>query len=176
MEARLKQASDIELLYNSHLTFSIVSLCAVKNFKSLIKGWIICDGKEFCSEGPFKNHVCEDLKGRTLVGATERDNEKSLNINEATMPNIVHKHTQKSHQHTVKTSTSGNHHACKNGDNHCASTDRGGDTYTSSAVAPLIELNAENDDDAHPVNYNYEHSFGDLYSRHMRVDYIFKCF
>ena len=31
--------------------------------------WILCDGKQKCQEGIFKNEVCQDLRGRALIGA-----------------------------------------------------------------------------------------------------------
>ena len=114
-----------------------------------------------------------------MVGANSNGGwKKALEINEATMPNIVHTHKQDTHTHETLIKGVKSHHHCNNGSKTCAADDswNRNETTWDMEIPPEIFPNEFAEPGAHPVDYEYEHSFGDLYPRHMRVEFIFKCF
>ena len=61
-------------------------------------GWILCDGNQTCSEGPYKGQYCTDLSGRALIGSF--GSYKQLDVFEATIPNHHHSHTHTTKPHS----------------------------------------------------------------------------
>ena len=139
--------------------------------------WIKCDGREKCPKGLFQGQTCADLSDRVLVGAGKGGS--VLDIKDASLPDHAHAHN---HDGSVKYSFS---YSSANKDNF--SPAGMGDreiygVYTSTKTASVtvdfsdmksseafISAIASSDTSKNIIG-------SDLYSQHMRVYFIFKCY
>ena len=150
-------------------------------------GWIKCDGVEVCSEGPFKDEFCEDLSGRALIGSF--GNFKQLEVYEATLPDHHHphshttedhKHTSSSHTHNFKRQVFHGAHSCGMGGSRCSkdASETSSTESTSSTISTAqVVVNSQDTLGVGKIKkHDHQASIGDLYSRNMRVEFIFKCF
>ena len=151
-------------------------------------GWILCNGIEQCGDGEFKGQTCTDLQGRVLVGSTSSF--APLSTHKASLPNHhhPHSHTIPDHSHVVPPhSHKYDHHGdtvnCKTGtsmQNRCNKYGYSTTTEKSSSFSTnkyeglkthsLDTLGVKAD------NIQYDTVLGELYSKHMRVQFIFKCY
>jgi len=159
------------------------------------KGWIKCDGVEACSDGPFKSKKCTDLADRTLIGSY--GSYKTLNVYGATFPDHKHPHTHTTKDHThVATHAhthghedrwhSGSHHCGGNHSSRCpdnaiqtrnpVTNPASSDKVTVNNAKVTVNTASTGVDASTIVSHGNKATLGDLYPKHMRVEYIFKCF
>ena len=129
-----------------------------------------------CKEGPFKGQVCADLSGRALIGSEE--SKPVLGRYEATFPDHHHPHTHTTQPH----SHSFQQHERKQSNQYLNNEEkwlirRWFEEQTSKETVIVDAATNLGVDLASLGTYDHpKASFGDLYPRHMRVEYIFKCF
>ena len=148
-------------------------------------GWIKCNGIEKCSKGIFKGQHCTDLQGRVLVGSL--GNKGQLNTYEASLPNHhhPHSHTTSSHSHTVPPH-SHSYWRSNSANNRCSGhswsdvcNKRGYGTNTGMSKSQKtnsasVTVHKQSTLGAQEIDHGT--TIGELYSKHMRVDFIFKCY
>ena len=133
--------------------------------------WIKCDGKERCSKGLFIGQECSDLSDRVLVGAGKGGS--ILEFKDASLPDHAHAHTHKGTQsisYTSATSDSGTYAGM--GIHKSSGTTSKTMTIDFSEMEPSEAFisSITSSDISKTVLGN------DLYSQHMRVQFIFKCY
>ena len=147
--------------------------------------WIRCDGAEKCKQGRFVGQFCSDLSDRVLVGAGSSGD--LLELKDASFPDHAHKH-----RHTGSKNYLINY---KRGPKNNESKKKKKGSFTSSQVSK--DHHHDNDDQT-SVNINFadmteeaalisnfknpnskitkSSGENELYSPHMRVTFMFKCY
>ena len=151
--------------------------------------WIVCNGLQTCKTGPFQGQFCEDLSGRVLVGAESMTNDL-VKLKEAVFPDHAHKHKHTGeHSYDVKYRSgpmhlgsngggASNNDAKKHDHNHVYTFQNGVKINfahmdeTDTMVTSFANDNCVTDDEDCGLTKS---SDGNLYPRHMRVKFIFKC-
>merc|ERR1712227_352673 len=146
------------------------------------EAWILCDGKQTCKNGVFKNEVCQDLAGRALIGADIKQN--TLALQNAQLPDHKHRHRHsgtkaykfeywKAHTgykkkfKTHKDSYSNivydaNHYYSRETE---VQVDYSDMQYSEALVSDVIGSNV-----------TVSKSSGELYPPNLRVNFIFRCY
>ena len=143
--------------------------------------WIICDGVTTCKKGLFRGEACSDLSDRALIGAGRTG--VLLDLKDASMPDHEHKHKHTgSKRYSISYLTGGAVIGTKknpNGDKGSVAKSHNHDIVkeTSANVnfadmseesAPITRILASKV--TKTTNEN------ELYSPHMRVRFMFKCY
>lgn len=160
------------------------------------KKWILCDGRQRCDRGDFRNQVCTNLKGRALIGADYIDQDPRTYS--ATLPNHHHPHGHETtdHFHSV------NSHSHSYSQSHY-SIDYWHRSYDSSPIfggsRAIYSLDLKTDKTSNKDtsyeylttrsrNVNVKETYktnvgsidgaseGPLYPKHVRVQFLFKCY
>ena len=99
-------------------------------------------------------------------------------MNEATIPNHHHPHAHKTQKHSHKYDKPGTKQSNNYMNNENQWLMRNWASVSTSSVEVIVETQSKTDLDYDSISkYLYEKpSEGDLYPRHLRVEYIFKCF
>ena len=154
----------------------IVSCFLASNLKyDSVRNSPKCDSKTPCPDGPFKGQVCIDLSGRALIGSDEAS--PVLGRYEATFPDHHHPHNHNVHPHSHTYHSHGTKQSSEFMNSESKWLIRDQKDIQTTSVTVKIDPSAEGVDlDSLHTYIHPKASFGDLYSRHMRVEYIFKCF
>ena len=143
--------------------------------------WVICDGTTTCKKGLFKGQACSDLSDRVLVGAGRTGS--ILDLKDASLPDHEHAHRHtgtKTYKINYKNGPlslgSGKKFGSGSG-SLSAKHDHNGNSQTevtidfgvmSESRAPISKIHASKVTKTTKEN--------ELYSSHMRVYYLFKCY
>ena len=144
--------------------------------------WIECNGIEKCKSGRFQGQFCSDLSDRVLVGAGKLG--QILDLKDASFPDHAHKH-----RHTGSKTYS---IAYKKGPDGIGTKKKGHDSsYASDAhqhninAQTSVNVNFADMSEEETLISNFKNpnskitkSSGEneLYSPHMRVTFMFKCY
>ena len=135
--------------------------------------WIKCDGYERCSKGLFQGQACSDLSDRVLVGAGKGG--AVLDIKDASLPDHAHAHNHEGSQtySLPYFSSTGDIPAGMGG-----ITTLRGNTNSKSFTVDFSRMKSSEAFISTVVSSDISKSIigSDLYSQHMRVQFIFKCF
>ena len=146
--------------------------------------WIECNGKETCKSGRFTGQYCSDLSDRVLVGAGKLG--QILDMKDASLPDHAHKHkhdglTTGVHKYKVRYRTgpvtTSKNHSGMGGSR--ASSHHNHDTYEDANVS--IDFGQINHEETFITNItnpkvSISTNENELYSPHMRVTFMFKCY
>ena len=144
--------------------------------------WIECNGIEKCKSGRFEGQFCSDLSDRVLVGSGKLG--QLLELKDASLPNHAHKH-----RHTGSKTYS---IAYKKGPDGIGTKKKGHDSsYASDAHQHNIDAQTSvnvnfadmSEEPAFMTDFKVSNSNmkissneNELYSPHMRVTFMFKCY
>ena len=143
--------------------------------------WIVCDGMTKCQKGVFRGQACSDLSDRVLVGAGKTG--VLLDLKDASLPDHEHKHR---HSGTKKYSISyqaGPRSVEKRkqywtGSGNVAFNHQHTTKYTTDVTVNFADMT----EDSTPISnikspkVTKSSVENELYSPHMRVQFIFKCY
>ena len=133
--------------------------------------WVKCNGIDVCLNGPFKGQACFNLEGRALIGSFAQY--RTMEMYDASLPNHDHPHTHttQAHNHRYRMRRREGH--CGMGGTSCGQSD-----YEETASSTTVIVNSQSTTTLGKITKYEGHgqtTVGELYSKHLRVDYIFKC-
>ena len=149
--------------------------------------WIECNGIVTCKSGRFEGQFCSDLSDRVLVGAGRLG--QLLDLKDASLPDHAHSHTHGGSQHVEVQYRTGPERVAKT---------HSYPPYFHSSSAKREAAGVHNHDIDEEANFTIDFSKmnaseafisriknpkiskstaeNDLYSPHLRVKFIFKCY
>ena len=147
--------------------------------------WIECNGIKKCESGPFKGEFCSDLSDRVLVGKGNSENDQVLQLKNASLPDHAHRHKHggkyesKAKYRTGPERYTDSGKALGWGDGSMGKKHHH-DEYLD-AIVP-IDFSKMNETEAfiskvkNPNISVAKEQSENLYSPHMRVKFMFKCY
>ena len=135
--------------------------------------WIKCDGYDTCSKGLFQGQTCFDLSDRVLVGAGKGGG--VLALRDATLPDHAHAHNHEGTQ-SYSFSYSNSYGDIPAGMGGLMT--QHGYTSTKSFTVDFSKMKSSEAFVSTIVSSDSSKSTigNDLYSQHIRVQFIFKCY
>ena len=145
------------------------------------EAWIECNGIEKCESGRFRGQSCSDLSDRVLVGAGKTG--QLLDLKDASLPDHAHRHTHGGSQ-TIKVQyrtgprTLGTGKQLGGGSGSLSNKHGHTEMEDLNVNVDYSKMNAAEAFISRITNPKVSKSTAenDLYSPHMRVLYMFKCF
>ena len=143
--------------------------------------WIICDGAATCKKGIFSGQACSDLSDRALIGAGRTG--VLLDLKDASLPDHEHRHKHSgSSTYSISYkrgpdnpgSSGGVWGGSSEADWHRHDQDNG----RTSVTIDFSDMEEEGGEvtNIFAPNITESRNANELYSPHMRVRYIFKCY
>lgn len=143
--------------------------------------WVVCNGIETCKEGIWAGQSCDDLSDRTLVGFGKTG--QILELKDASLPDHAHKHRHTgtaSHKVTYRTGPK----TLKTLMGYWAENGRPSDRHNHDEYVTTsfnVDYSKMNDSEAFiskitNPKISVSTAANELYSPHLRVVFMFKCY
>ena len=149
--------------------------------------WIECNGTQTCKSGPFEGQFCTNLRDRVLVG--EGDTGRLLHLYDASLPDHAHRHVHDGiptgkQTFNVKYRTGEKYYhdsgkALGWGDGSGSKKHNHNDELTTTFTVDFGKMKPSEEGFISKIKnpkVSISTAENDLYSPHMRVVFMFKCF